>query len=451
MAGRSDIVISGIQDVFLTGNPQISYFLTRFSRYTKFTTQTLEMPFNGNPVRGQELSCQVSTSAGDMITNMTLKIFVDNEITSNVHDSFIRANIDYIDLYIGGQHIDRLTTDYISMYLKLRSVETDDLNILSRESYNVNSHFSPTIPLYLNLPFYFYKHPHLAIPVCAMYKHGLEVRVKMREPVEFQTAYMPVDYSENLKIKKISLNVDYHHLMEEEKAFFKSRPMEYIITQNQLARKIIKSTDIDKEHSFMCNFKNPVREFMFFLQHDAWNKLTNRSNIYEELDYANMKINNVELFNGNHNDLSSHQFLNKYRSPSDIVEENLIWHRSSNYYNQTFIPLNDILSFDAVRNLNTGYTGSSSVKPSLGWFKTFKVKNGLFYVYPLCIDPNTHEPTGHLNMSRISHQKFTFKFKKPDPNSIYSVWNNLHGSTLSMYAVNYNVLVFNDGLCGLKY
>lgn len=451
MAGRSDIVISGIQDVFLTGNPQISYFLTRFSRYTKFTTQTLEMPFNGNPVRGQELSCQVSTSAGDMITNMTLKIFVDNEITSNVHDSFIRANIDYIDLYIGGQHIDRLTTDYISMYLKMRSIETDDLNILSRESYNVNSHFSPTIPLYLNLPFYFYKHPHLAIPVCAMYKHGLEVRVKMREPVEFQTAYMPVDYSENLKIKKISLNVDYHHLMEEEKAFFKSRPMEYIITQNQLARKIIKSTDIDKEHSFMCNFKNPVREFMFFLQHDAWTKLTNRSNIYEELDYANMKINNVELFNGNHNDLSSHQFLNKYRSPSDIVEENLIWHRSSNYYNQTFIPLNDILSFDAVRNLNTGYASSSSVKPSLGWFKTFKVKNGLFYVYPLCIDPNTHEPTGHLNMSRISHQKFTFKFKKPDPNSIYSVWNNLHGSTLSMYAVNYNVLVFNDGLCGLKY
>ena len=451
MAGRSDIVISGIQDVFLTGNPQISYFLTRFSRYTKFTTQTLEMPFNGNPVRGQELSCQVSTSAGDMITNMTLKIFVDNEITSNVHDSFIRANIDYIDLYIGGQHIDRLTTDYISMYLKMRSIETDDLNILSRDSYNVNSHFSPTIPLYLNLPFYFYKHPHLAIPVCAMYKHGLEVRVKMREPVEFQTAYMPVDYSENLKIKKISLNVDYHHLMEEEKAFFKSRPMEYIITQNQLARKIIKSTDIDKEHSFMCNFKNPVREFMFFLQHDAWKKLTNRSNIYEELDYANMKINNVELFNGNHNDLSSHQFLNKYRSPSDIVEENLIWHRSSNYYNQTFIPLNDILSFDAVRNLSTGYGSSSSVTPSLGWFKTFKVKNGLFYVYPLCIDPNTHEPTGHLNMSRISHQKFTFKFKKPDPNSIYSVWNNLHGSTLSMYAVNYNVLVFNDGLCGLKY
>ena len=448
MAGRFDTVVTGLQDVYLTGNPQVSYFLTRFSRYTKFTTQTLEMPFNGDPVRGQELSCPVSTSSGDMISNMTLKIFVDDDITSNVHDSFIRANIDYIDLYIGKQHIYRLTTEYISMYLKLISVETDDLNILYRDSYNVNSHFSRSIPLYLDLPFYFYKHPHLAIPVCAMYKHSLEVRVKMKEPIEFQTAYMPIDYSENLKIERISLNVDYHHLMQEEKAFFKSRPMEYIITQTQIASKTIESADIDKEHSFMCNFKNPVREFMFFLQHDAWEHLTNRSNIYEELDYANLKINNQVLFSGNHNDLSSHQFLNKYKSPSDIVEESLIWHRRSNYYNQTFIPLNDILSFEAVRNL-PGPGGADET--TLGWFKTFKVKNGLFYVYPLCIDPNTHEPTGHLNMSRVVHQKFVFKFKPPDPNSIYTVWNDLYKSRLKLYVVNYNILVFNDGLCGLKY
>lgn len=448
MAGRSDIVITGLQDACLTGNPQMSYFLSRFSRYTKFTTQILEMPFNGDPVRGQKISCPVSTSAGDMISNMTLKIFVDEEITSNVHDSFVRANIEYVDLFLGGQHIDRLTTDYISIYHKLRSIETDDLDILYRDSYNVNSHFSLTIPLYLNLPFYFYNHSHLAIPVCAMYKQNLEVQVKMRDHVGFRTTHMPVDYSENLKIKKISLNVDYHHLMDEEKAFFKSRPIEYVITQTQLATKTIESDDIDKEHSFMCNFKNPLREFMFFLQHDSWVKLTNRSNIYEELDYANMKINNEVLFSGDHNDLSSYQFLNKYKSPSDIVEESLIWHRSPSHYNQTFIQLDELLSLEAVRNL-PGPDGT--YQTTLGWFKTFKVKNGLFYVYPLCLDPNTHDPTGHINFSRIKHQKFTFKFKTPDPNSIYTVWNSLHKTKLHLYAVNYNVIVFSNGLCGLKY
>jgi hypothetical protein len=191
---------------------------------------------------------------------------------------------------------------------------------------------------------------------------------------------------------------------------------------------------------------------MFFLKHDAWEKLTNRSNINEELVSANMKINNIVLFSGNHNDLSSHQFLNKYKSPSDIVEENLIWHRSSNRYNETFIPINDMLSFEAVRRLpGTPSNPAFSSTTTLGWFKTFKVKNGLFYVYPLCIDPNTHEPTGHLNMSRIVHQTFTFKFKAPDPNSIYTVWNDLYKSKLYLYAVNYNILVFNDGLCGLKY
>jgi hypothetical protein len=130
----------------------------------------------------------------------------------------------------------------------------------------------------------------------------------------------------------------------------------------------------------------------------------------------------------------------------------LIWHRSSNRYNETFIPINDMLSFEAVRRLpGTPSNPAFSSTTTLGWFKTFKVKNGLFYVYPLCIDPNTHEPTGHLNMSRIVHQTFTFKFKAPDPNSIYTVWNDLYKSKLYLYAVNYNILVFNDGLCGLKY
>ena len=73
MAGRFDTVVTGLQDMYLTGNPQMSYFLTRFSRYTKFTTQTLEMPFNGGPVRGQELSCPVSTSSGDMISKGRLQ------------------------------------------------------------------------------------------------------------------------------------------------------------------------------------------------------------------------------------------------------------------------------------------------------------------------------------------------------------------------------------------
>ena len=448
MAGRFDIVVTGIQDIYLTGNPQMSYFLNRFKRHTKFTTQVFEMPFNGVPERGNVLIAPISTTSGDMISNMTLKIFVDRNKTSNVYDSFIKSTIDYVDLFIGKQHIDRLTSDYIMMYRKLRSNEKNDLNILYRDSYNIYSHFSSSIPLYLDLPFYFYKNPHLAIPVCAMYKHSLEVHVKMKDPIVFQDEYMPTNYSEDLKIAKISLNVDYHHLMDIERDFFKTRPLEYIITQTQKVVKDIDSNDIDKEHTFMCGLKNPVREFMFFLQHNAWENLTNRGNINEELDYANFKINNETLFTGEHLELSSEQFLKRYKSPSDIVEEELIWHRDPRFYNQTFIPLNDILSLDAVRNL-PGQGGGS--KTTLGWFKTFKVKNGLFYVYSLGMDATNGEPSGQLNMSRIIHQQFTFKFKTPDPNSIYSVWNNLYRSTLSLYAVNYNIIVFNDGLCGLKY
>lgn len=452
MAGRLNIAITGIQDVYLTGSPEMSHFVNRFKRHTKFTTQTIEVPFNGDPERGKTNIAIVPTTAGDMISNISLKIYVDRDATSNVYDSFVKSNIDYIDLFMGKQHIDRLTTDYIMMYHKLRSKETEDNEILYRDSYNTESHFSSRVPLYLDLPFYFYKHPHLAIPVCAMYKHSLEIHIQMKKPIEFRTDYMPIDYSENLKISNMSLNVDYHYLSEIERNFFKTRPIEYIITQTQKTQRQIESSDIDKEHSFITKFKHPVREFFFFLQHDAWKNLTNRSNINEELDYANMKINNEILFTGNHRELSSKQFLNRYESPSDIVEEYLIWNRDSSHYNQTFIPLNDILTSNAVRNLpgtNLALQGMSGI--SRGLFKTFEVKNGLFYNHSLSMNPSKHEPSGELNMSRIVHQQFTFKFKTPDKNSIYSVWNDLYRSTFQLYAVNYNILVFEDGLCGLKY
>ena len=71
--------------------------------------------------------------------------------------------------------------------------------------------------------------------------------------------------------------------------------------------------------------------------------------------------------------------------------------------------------------------------------------------YTTHINLTDFEHSGHINMSRIIHQKFEFKFKTPDENSIYSVWNELYDTTFSLYALNYNILTFKDGLCGLKY
>jgi hypothetical protein len=445
MAGCLDTVVSGHSGTYLTDSPSYSYFISRFIRHTKFTTNTLEMSLNGNLDRGHTLIAPISTTAGDMVSNMTIKLFLNKTINTNVYDSFVKSTIEYVDLFIGGQLIDRLTTDYISMYLKLNSSELGDLDILYRDSYNVNSHFSTNIPLYLNLPFYFYKRPNLAIPICAMSKQSLEVHIKMRDPIEFQSTYMPKNYSEDLKISKMSILVDYHHLMDVEREFFMTRPIDYIITQKQYAKKIIKSSNIDKEHSFMCNFKHPVYEFMFFLKHDAWEKLTNKGTIHEELDYAKFKINNQVLFSGDNNDLSHDQYLKRYKSSANIVEEELIWHED--YYNETFIDSNDILSLEAVRDLPGGPNSTNSLE----WFKTFKVKNGLFYVYSVGMNLTDFEHSGHINMSRIIHQNFEFKFKKPDENSIYSVWNELYDTTFSLYALNYNILTFKDGLCGLKY
>ena len=43
--GRVQLAAVGAQDIYLTANPQMSYFLKTYSRHSKFAMQTIEVPF----------------------------------------------------------------------------------------------------------------------------------------------------------------------------------------------------------------------------------------------------------------------------------------------------------------------------------------------------------------------------------------------------------------------
>jgi len=47
MAGRLRLAATGVQDQWLTGEPQFSYFLMNFKKHTKFAIDTIESQFDG--------------------------------------------------------------------------------------------------------------------------------------------------------------------------------------------------------------------------------------------------------------------------------------------------------------------------------------------------------------------------------------------------------------------
>ena len=63
--GLMQLVAYGAQDVYLTGNPQITFFKVVYRRHTNFSMESIEQVFNGTPNFGKKVSCTISRN-GDL-------------------------------------------------------------------------------------------------------------------------------------------------------------------------------------------------------------------------------------------------------------------------------------------------------------------------------------------------------------------------------------------------
>jgi len=390
MSGRINLAVTGIQDQWLTGEPEFSYFLVNFKRHTKFSIEATETPFDGEPNFDTSLECRIPANKGDLIRSMMLKFTLPQPTGTVSSGKDVRYNksvgsriIEYADLRIGGQTIERITGDYIYMYNQIHNNHDDTDQTL----YFLTGHGN-YIPVSYDwdysvmLPFYFFRHPSLALPSCAITKQLVEVEIKFRKLEDITVTYTtssgaiedpPSDVSSS--IKKVSLITDFFYITENEKNFLLSRPIEYVITQIQLSQFKMKPGETKK--SGMLNFKNPVKEMFFLAISDDVFK-------YNPIKNVTMKFNNNTI----------------------IDADNLM------------------LSYEQPLKYYTGTTENN------------------FGVYSFSINPETYYPTGQVNMSRIAHNLIEIELDSPD---------SIFGHKVYVYAVNYNVLHVESGLGGLKF
>ena len=64
--GLMQLVAYGAQDIYLTGNPQITFFKVVYRRHTNFSMEAIEQTFNGTPDFGKKVVSTVSRN-GDLI------------------------------------------------------------------------------------------------------------------------------------------------------------------------------------------------------------------------------------------------------------------------------------------------------------------------------------------------------------------------------------------------
>ena len=353
MAGRLRLAATGVQDEWLTGEPQFSYFLANFKRHSKFAFDFIESQFDGDIDFGNTLTCKIPNDKGDLVRNMTLKVTLsDPSPTENVWSASIISHlIESAELLIGGQPIEKITGEYIYMHQQLHNTNDD----IDQTLYFLNGHgnflsYSGEYTYYLDLPFYFYRNPSLAIPTCALTKQLVEVRIKTR-PLS-QLIYYGAPTNISATINKFSIDTEFVYLTPDETNFLMSRPLDYIITQVQLSQFKMKPGETKK--SVMLNFSHPIRE-LFFVSQSEEAVRDNDPNYYNQIVNAELRFNNEVVFNRNT------KFL--------VYEQALKHHVNS---------------------------------PSAANIAKFGM-------YSFSLKPEMPYPTGQVNMSRISHKLFTIE------------------------------------------
>jgi hypothetical protein len=391
MSGRLRLAATGVQDQWLTGDPQFSYFLMNFRRHTKFAIDYVETQFEGSDLDfGKTLHYRIPNDKGDVIRNMTLKVTLDDPSSGYEWcPSVISHLVESAELLIGGQTIQKLTGEYIYMHQQLHNTDDDtDQTVYFLNSHGQTIAYTGNYTYFMDLPFYFYRNPSLSIPTCALTKQLVEVRIKLRPLAELVSGTNPENATANLL--KCSIDTEFAFLTDKERRYLMTRPIDYVITQVQMSKFVMKAGENTK--SVMLNFSHPVKELFFVSQSEAAVR-ANHPNRYNKLLNVKLKFNNETVFDRDHKFLVYEQALKHHISPPEYVA-------------------------------GTNYRQSE------------------FGMYSFALKPEMYYPTGQINMSRISHKLFTIQI---DP------INGVDDNNTRIYAVNFNILRVNGGLAGLKF
>ena len=121
------LVAYGAQDVYLTANPQVTFFKQLYRRHSNFAMESIEQTFNGVGNFGKRVQCTISRN-GDLITRVYVQVTLP-QIDTNVllHNDTKFSWVPYLGQYminnvyveIGGQQIDKHYGEWLHVWNEL--------------------------------------------------------------------------------------------------------------------------------------------------------------------------------------------------------------------------------------------------------------------------------------------------------------------------------------------
>ena len=417
MAGRVQLLASGPQDRFFTSDPDYTYFLQSFKKHSNFAREYVDIDPENAVNFGGKVRFRIAQNVGDVLNTLSVKVKLPEIDTSffGYIDSVGHALIEYADLIVGGKIIQRIPSDYLQIYsehyvtqTKQRALEFligkyPERAIGNRVSdREILSHLGTSDAVqqcFVDLPFYFYNNPELALPLCAIKNQEVEVEIKLRNYIDL---VVKVDgskptFTEDLKILNFQLCAEVSFLDPCERLKIENEKRDYTITQIQ--QNTFDIAQNKQTGAFNLDFVNPVKELYFVIQRQG-DIGTGEGEFITPFDYDNTLADTG----------------GKY-----ILYENL-----------------DYLTLDLDgQPIITQETGSviflKAVQAAIHHSKTQLLRR--FYSYSFALEPEKWYPTGQVNFSLIKDQILNLSLT---PCTDYA-------RQIRVYALSYNILRVGGG------
>ena len=388
--GLMQLVAYGAQDIYLTGNPQITFFKVVYRRHTNFAMESIEQTFNGTPSDGSRVSCTISRN-GDLVHKMCIRMGATSGC-ANADDvsggcdattcgalpaSGVNANnlIKSVEVEIGGQRIDKQYGDWLNIWAQLTTPASKAEGLQSMLSIGKGAY------VYVPLRFWFNRNPGLALPLIALQYHEVKLNIEFGTTCGSNGCTVTRNNAEKTAaedaIGSAKLYVEYIYLDTDERRRFAQVSHEYLIEQLQFTGTKSGVGSVSER----LNFNHPVKELI-------WRAGSGDTSASSGCDYAQWSEVTLQL-NGHE------RFAPRHSEYFTLVQP---------YDHHTAVPVN----------------------------------SGI-HCYSFALKPEEHQPSGTCNFSRIDNAVLKLS------------GTSATDASLNVYAVNYNVLRIMSGMGGLAY
>lgn len=172
--GLLQLVAQGAQDMYLSGNPEITFFKVMYRRHTNFAIESIEQTFNGTVDFGRRVTATISRN-GDLVWKIYLQLDLP-ALTGSGTQAWVRnighTLIDYVEVEIGGQTIDKHYGQFLHIWQELTQSKghEDTFNVMIGNTTELTTEAAsiPARTLYVPLQFWFNRNVGLALPLIAL-------------------------------------------------------------------------------------------------------------------------------------------------------------------------------------------------------------------------------------------------------------------------------------------